>query len=986
MGAAVFSSIATDALLVETVSVEELSLWFAVSAGLRVFGALAYGALARRFRQSAWFDAAFVGIVGLTEIACGLATDHVGILAVVGIVVVQTLGPPLLPLIAFIHATDSLDTRRAKHLLPIVAAASTIGTVVAGLVSHFVAPRLGAPSLLVIGGLLACSAVPFLRRATAAPSSIRPEERGSLRGFVRELRSIPAVRLLLIAACLGAFLSNVADFGLKADLQASYGVDRIASYLGLVNAGINALVLLLQLAFTGRIVARYGVGAALLVGPLIMGAAAPLLFVLPVVAGTTLVRVADQVFRYGIGNAAADLLVVPVPTAVRARAKLVAKAVASPLGALASSVVLTLIVRSDDRRAALVVVLVAGAVAMLALLRGARAAYAHALELALGRGIAPVDVSAEAVSLYRAETLQRLADASRAKDATATKRILEIMTERLFVPGDVAAAARSGDPEIELAAVRAAIRLAKPDEGDLLLSTIPRLASDEAESTLIEGAIARGGKLDEPRLLRGLGRREQAQTDAGAARHFAVAMVAKARREESAGEAERPAFFATVKTLRKLALENDSPLRAAALSALRQLDQKQVTREVQLALSSAHPAVFYEAARAGLSLGVQGTTALLVARLCTGPLPGVASRALAGAGMFVMRELLEALPTTRGEGTIQPTAIASSRTVTGSVRAARALARLGKNAVAEVLPHLPSLGFRARASLAHAIGAARLERSDRNDALVVSAMELFIDYGSFVAARETAATAGGLYRRELTMRRLACVEAVLDLACVRTDRLTISRARVALEAGGARRETALELLENVVPSSIAQRVVALAEGKADPDGVPAEKTALPAPEGWLLLCLRYDGASLSPTDPMASVFDRIAVLKDVALFAKLTAEELYPIAEIARDDLFAEGVEIVRQGDPADDLFVVMSGTCEIERDGARIGSASAGQAFGELGVLDGEPRAATVRAATETRLLRIPRVEFEALVDESPELARGIIAVLLGYLREKKG
>jgi hypothetical protein len=266
-------------------------------------------------------------------------------------------------------------------------------------------------------------------------------------------------------------------------------------------------------------------------------------------------------------------------------------------------------------------------------------------------------------------------------------------------------------------------------------------------------------------------------------------------------------------------------------------------------------------------------------------------------------------------------------------------------------------------------------------------MELFIDYGTFIAAREPAAPAGGLYLRELGMRRLACVEAVLDLACVRTDRLTISRARVALEAGGTRRETALELLENVVPPSIAQRVVALAEGRVDRTSTnPAEKVALPAPEGWLLLCLRYDGATLSPTDPMASVFDRIAVLKDVALFAKLTAEELYPIAEIARDDLYPEGTEIVRQGDPADDLFVVMSGTCEILRDGARIGAASAGQAFGELGVLDGEPRAATVRASTETRLLRIPRVEFEALVDEYPELARGIIAVLLGYLREKKG
>ena len=69
-------------------------------------------------------------------------------------------------------------------------------------------------------------------------------------------------------------------------------------------------------------------------------------------------------------------------------------------------------------------------------------------------------------------------------------------------------------------------------------------------------------------------------------------------------------------------------------------------------------------------------------------------------------------------------------------------------------------------------------------------------------------------------------------------------------------------------------------------------------------------------------------------------------------------------------------------RDGRPLGELARGGTFGELSLLDGSPRAATVEAVTDARLLRIPRGEFEALLDESPELARGLIRMLLGHLR----
>jgi CRP-like cAMP-binding protein len=55
---------------------------------------------------------------------------------------------------------------------------------------------------------------------------------------------------------------------------------------------------------------------------------------------------------------------------------------------------------------------------------------------------------------------------------------------------------------------------------------------------------------------------------------------------------------------------------------------------------------------------------------------------------------------------------------------------------------------------------------------------------------------------------------------------------------------------------------------------------------------------------------------------------------------------------------------------------------FGEAALLDGAPRSASVEAVTEVDLLRIGRAEFEALLDERPEVARGVIRTLLSHLR----
>ena len=137
---------------------------------------------------------------------------------------------------------------------------------------------------------------------------------------------------------------------------------------------------------------------------------------------------------------------------------------------------------------------------------------------------------------------------------------------------------------------------------------------------------------------------------------------------------------------------------------------------------------------------------------------------------------------------------------------------------------------------------------------------------------------------------------------------------------------------------------------------------------------------------MIGVLERLLVLREASLFTALSSEELYPVGEIATAIAHAKGDVVVREGDPGDALYVVERGVFSVVREGKAVRAIEGrGAVFGEMALLDGAPRAASVVAdSDDARSLRIPRAEFEALLDESPEIARGVIRTLLVHLRAR--
>ena len=128
--------------------------------------------------------------------------------------------------------------------------------------------------------------------------------------------------------------------------------------------------------------------------------------------------------------------------------------------------------------------------------------------------------------------------------------------------------------------------------------------------------------------------------------------------------------------------------------------------------------------------------------------------------------------------------------------------------------------------------------------------------------------------------------------------------------------------------------------------------------------------------------EKIDLLRTVPLFAGLGNRELERISALADIiDLPADRT-IMSQGERGSEMFVLVAGTAHIDRDGSSLGERGAGEVLGEIALLDGGPRTATVTLTEPSRLLVLARREFQALLDEFPEVRLQILETVAHRLR----
>lgn len=130
------------------------------------------------------------------------------------------------------------------------------------------------------------------------------------------------------------------------------------------------------------------------------------------------------------------------------------------------------------------------------------------------------------------------------------------------------------------------------------------------------------------------------------------------------------------------------------------------------------------------------------------------------------------------------------------------------------------------------------------------------------------------------------------------------------------------------------------------------------------------------------------MLKNVPIFSELGRRDIERLSKLMVPRNVRAGEVIIKEGDQAAGFFIISSGKVEVVQgvDGSnpqQLAQLGPGEFFGEMALFEGFPRNATVRAMEDTECLAMTRWDFTAEMKNHPEIAVGMVPVLVRRLRE---
>lgn len=133
---------------------------------------------------------------------------------------------------------------------------------------------------------------------------------------------------------------------------------------------------------------------------------------------------------------------------------------------------------------------------------------------------------------------------------------------------------------------------------------------------------------------------------------------------------------------------------------------------------------------------------------------------------------------------------------------------------------------------------------------------------------------------------------------------------------------------------------------------------------------------------MLSTIEKALALKNVELFHEIPGEVLAHIATLLEEELYEKGTYVVNQGDLGRELYIIVSGEVDVIADAKKVDVMSDGAYFGEMAIIDSQPRAADVVANTDLVVLRMEMDDFHEILTQQEQIAIGVIRVLNRRIR----
>ncbi len=900
---------------------------------------------------------------------------------------------------------DFFDTLGSKRLFPLFTIGSSLGGLCGGVLATVLASLEGGSTIL-LWGWVACSllAAGWLKRNRAdlrrwGPLEIEEADETSMDGVrssIRYLRGSRLGRLMVLSALFMVMSLFVSQYIYSSLFLTAYpDSDDLASFFGKFLAGANALELVLEIAITPLLLRRFGIANTNLVHPMLTLAAFGALGFSPGLGTAIFARLNRETLENALAAPVRNLIFNALPARLRGRMRAFLEGMVVYSGMAIAGLFLMLWESLHPNEVGASPVLCGGgfvlACCFLVTNMRMKRDYLEQLLVAIREGRVELSHSSSTLETLPSRKLVQLWNAL--ATGSAQLPILEELSRALLERNILKPLQDSfdhGDARVRFVCLQSLVSLG-PLQADLYL----RKALGDVSPRIRLYAL-----------------RNLAPT-AGALVNGLLADPDPEVRAEAAARCQ-PVQEATLKDM----LRSDrSDYRLAALARL----PIGLLDFARTALEGSHP-------------GEQQAALRTLCRLEAPPALDELARLFASPVARVRLEALKALVDGRDQvggeelqllyrGLSDPDREVRQTTVSRFVALGSAGKALLEDALASSESHLCHSAIRALGQLSseearplfaaesirrakrawlHSLEAAKLEarllagqgaERGQGEAAVATAEGFLV-----LALRDSAArdlsTCFRLLEALEESKVVSSVEKVLRFAHarIRADALEV------LSNLGVRESTAI-LVHLLEEGDIIERERALA-GRVPP---PRERRTLLAQleccnDRWLRLaayaCLREDGfeddgePGSEPRQREEGVLmEHLLMLQSVPLFAAMTLEQLEAIHLCLSEQHYTREELIFSEGDVGDEMFIVVEGEVEIlikleTPEPFLLATVGPGSYFGEMAILDNEPRSAAARVSKEARLLVLKGEQLKELVYVMPEIAFTIFKVLSERLR----
>jgi HEAT repeat protein len=977
--AATLGLVGSEALFLARLGPERLPAAFILASLATVFGSMIYALVVGRMRNDRLFIVLLLigatSLLGLFELVRGRADW-----ALTPLFCVFYLAQALfINLHYWTFATDFFDTLASKRLFPLFAVGASIGGMLGGGLAVAITARGTSEMLIVAWALVLLVAAALIRSARGrllrwAPVGIHEADESSVEGLRGALRYVARSRmafwLLLSVVGMVFALTLMQYLYLGIFFEAFESAEAMAAFFGIYLAVTNAIEILVGNALTPWLIRRFGVAQANLAHPILTLATFIGLVADPRLYVAILARANRELLENALAGPIRALSYNALSHRFRGRMRALLEGVVF-FGAMSIAGGLLLLVGPDVAPTWLAL---AGACA--ALLYAAanlivRREYLRSLveEIQQGRlDLSSVEGDLDAREL---EGLARRWDEQVSADQERVPAPLLDLASPLARRGFtelVAVHARHPDPRVRLACVRALADAGDPAEAPLIVTCLDdpdaavRRATGEWISRRegIEPKVRAGLQLhlDDPdpevrALSASLLRSDGEDT--------LRALLAGTPEEQIAGLARMPLSLSELAEDAKQSAT--AAIREAAIDCLVRIGTADQLDGAALVEDLAHP-----------DAGVRRAAAACLAERDDRDALETLGRALDDVSRSVRSEAQRALAARGDDGVL------AAEPHTHGARVWTVDAALGTIASAggQLSQELLRKAYRDRVQEAWdtLIAGSRLPSPDTFETRFLR------------MALENAHTRA----RFLSFRILELLE----------EEEVVQSVHRTLDQGPSRsRADALEVLSNLADREVSDRLALLLEEgsveeklRALPSMVPEHRNM----DQMLIHCSRSKDRWIqraadyclgrSPENPEErATMERLLALQSVPLFTHLSLEQLEIINRLLNQVEFLHGEVIVREGEPGDELYVLTEGEVAFFKawdtpTPHELSRMTPIGYFGEIAVLDDEPRSVTVVAQEDCRLLTLGGARFRQLIMQAPEIAFEVFPVLIARIR----